>query len=304
MMKKLLCTLFWAAFPAVAFCQASGAATAPTYPQMVLPNTELRPLHSSVTGRDYLLYVAYPESYANHPERKYPVVYVTDGYWSFVKMSSLGSSLWYDRIVPEYIVVGLGYAGENVNYGKERMYELSPSRQTYGWAKNTQVQGGSRKFLDALKTEIIPYVEANTRADPSFRVMAGSSMGGLFSLFCMYEEPKLFQGIIAGSPEVDWDNRWLFRRECELRQAALGDDYKGVFHVPCRLFMGVGTGEVADFVGSIEAFATIICTGQYADFAFQFQHFEGERHAGNAAELFNRGLRFVFEPQMPSSLPN
>ena len=146
-------------------------------------------------------------------------------------------------------------------------------------------------------------MEANTRADSSFRVMAGASMGGLFSLFCMYEEPGLFHGIIAGSPEVDWDNRWLFRRECELRQAALGDDYKGAYHVPCRLFMGVGTGEVANFVGSIEAFDSIIRSGQYADFAYRFQRFEGERHAGNTAELFNRGLRFVFEPQMPSKVP-
>jgi len=303
-MKKLLCTLLLAALPGSTYCQSPGAETAPAYPPMVLHNTELRPLHSSVTGRDYLLYVAYPESYASHPERKYPVVYVTDGYWSFVKMSSLGGALWYDQIVPEYILVGLGYAGENVNYGKERMYELSPSCQTYGWAKNTKVQGGARKFLDALKTEIIPYVETNTRADSSFRVMAGSSMGGLFSLFCMYEEPELFQGIIAGSPEVDWDHRWLFRRECELRQAALGDDYKGAFHVPCRLFMGVGTGEVPDFVGSIEAFDSIIRSGQYADFAYRFQRFEGERHAGNGAELFNRGLRFVFEPRIPSNAPN
>jgi predicted alpha/beta superfamily hydrolase len=303
MMRKLLCTLFLAALPAAAFCQVGDATGAPTYPHVVLGNTEMRPLHSAVTGRDYLLYIAYPDSYASHPERKYPVVYVTDGYWSFVKLSSLGSSLWYDQIVPEYIVVGLGYAGEHVNYGKERMYELSPTKQSYGWAKFAEVQGGSRKFLDAIKTEIIPYVETNTRADSSFRVMVGSSMGGLFSLFCMYEEPGLFQGIIAGSPEVDWDNRWLFRRECELRQAALGDDYKGVFHVPCRLFMGVGTGEVPDYVGSIEAFATIIRTGQYADFTFRFHPVEGERHGGNTAELFTRGLRFVFEPQMPSKVP-
>lgn len=302
-MRKLFCTLFLAAFPCAAFCQTTGAASTPAYPHVVLTNTELRPLHSNVTDRDYLLYIAYPDSYASHPERQYPVVYVTDGYWSFVKMSSLGSSLWYDQIVPEYILVGLGYAGEKVDYGKERMYELSPSTQSYGWAKNVGVQGGSRKFLDAIKTEIIPYVEANTRADSSFRVMVGSSMGGLFSLFCMYEEPGLFQGIVAGSPEVDWDKRWLFRRECELRQAAFGDDYRGVFHVPCRLFMGVGTGEIPDYVGSIEAFATIVRTGQYADFAYRFQLIEGERHGGNTAELYNRGLRFVFEPQMPSKTP-
>ena len=302
LMKKLLCMLLLAALSGAAYCQTSGAAAAPAYPHMVLNNTELRPVHSQVANRDYLLYIAYPDSYASHPERKYPVVYVTDGYWSFVKMSSLGSSLWYDQIVPEYILVGIGYAGENVDYNKERMYELSPTKQTYGWAKDIEVQGGSRKFLDAIKTELIPYVESNTRADSSFRVMVGSSMGGLFSLFCMYEEPGLFQGIVAGSPAIDWDHRWIFRRESQLRSAALGDDYKGTFHVPCRLFMGVGSAEWPDFVATIQAFDTILRAGRYADFAYRFQLIEGERHGGNTAELYNRGLRFVFEPQMPSKV--
>jgi len=279
---------------------AAPAPAAPSFPHVVLENTELRPLHSQVTGRDYLLYIGYPDSYRSHPERRYPVVYLTDAYWGFVKTHSLGSSLWYDQIVPEYIVVGIGYVGENVDYGKERVYELSPSVMNSGFTKGVSRQGGARAFLTALKTEVIPYVEKNLRADPSFRVMAGGSLGGLFSLFCMYEEPGLFQGIIAASPAVDWDHRWLSHRESELRNAARGDDYKGVFHVPTRLYMSVGTAEWPEFVGGVKSFDQTIQSGAYADFAYKFQLIEGERHGGTVTEAFNRGIRFVFEPQMPS----
>ncbi|HNW41688.1 MAG TPA: hypothetical protein PKN08_07285, partial [Opitutaceae bacterium] len=108
--------------------------------------------------------------------------------------------------------------------------------------------------------------------------------------------------IVAGSPAIDWDHRWIFRRESQLRSAALGDDYKGTFHVPCRLFMGVGSAEWPDFVATIQAFDTLLRAGRYADFAYRFQLIEGERHGGNTAELYNRGLRFVFEPQMPSKV--
>jgi len=267
-----------------------------SFPQVKLDNTELRPIHSSITGRDYQLYIGYPESYDQHPERTYPVVYVTDAYWSFQRMFPEGSALWYDKLVPEYIMVGIGYAGENVDYNRERMFELSPTPQRYGWTSEmTCPMGGSRLFLDAIKKEIIPNVEKVARVDTSFRVLYGASMGGLFSLFAMYEEPGLFDGVIAVSPVVEWDYCWLFRREAELRAKAWGNDYKGSFVIPSRLFMSVGGVEDRPFIATIKAFNEIIGESSYANFSYQFRIIEGEGHASNNAESFIRGIRFVFE---------
>jgi uncharacterized protein len=268
---------------------------------VVLENTELRTIHSAVTGRDYLLYIGYPDSYAAHPERKYPVVYVTDGYWNFVKVQSIGSSLWYDKVVPDYIVVGIGYAGENVVYQNERMYEFTPTELKTGYyAEHNVRMGGARDFLTSIKTEIVPFVEANIRADSSFRALAGMSTGGLFSLFAMYEEPGLFQGVIAASPGVAWDNCWLFHRERELRNQATSTDPKGVYHVPTRLFIGMGDEEWPAFSGDLLAFNEIIKSGNYADFDYKFQIFPGERHGGASLATFQAGIRFVFKPMMPS----
>ena len=297
-MKKLIFALIALVLPAI---PASAEESAQPVQKMVLPATELHTLHSAAAGRDYLLYIGYPDSYASHPERRYPVVYVTDGYWSFVKFYSLGSSLWYDQVVPEYIVVGIGYAGDNVDYQNERMYELSPASPTEGYYVTHKVRtGGSRAFLTSIKTEIIPFVEGHTRADSSFRVIAGTSMGGLFSLFAMYEEPGLFQGVISASPAVVWDDCWLFRRESELRRRAVGEDHKGSYRVPVRLFMSVGDSEWPEFTGGILAFDQILRRSGYTDFNYKFQVFEGERHGGSAVTAFQAGIRYVFEPMMPS----
>jgi predicted alpha/beta superfamily hydrolase len=207
-----------------------------------------------------------------------------------------GSALWYDKLVPEYIMVGIGYAGENVDYNRERMFELSPTPQRYGWTSEmTCPMGGSRLFLDAIKKEIIPNVEKVARVDTSFRVLYGASMGGLFSLFAMYEEPGLFDGVISVSPVVEWDYCWLFRREAELRAKAWGNDYKGSFNMPTRLYMTVGGVEDRPFIATIKAFNEIIGESSYANFSYQFRVIEGEGHASNNAESFIRGIRFVFE---------
>lgn len=268
------------------------------FPQFKLDNTELRSIHSQSTGRDYLLYVGYPDSYFKHPEKKYPIVYTTDGYWNFNLTFTIGPGLWNHKQVPEYIVVGIGYAGENINVGKERMYELSPNNQDYGWTswcdgKNCKM-GGSRLFLDAIKKEIIPYVETNLRVDTSFRVLLGKSMGGLFSLYTMYEEPGLFNGIIAISPVVDWNHCWLFQRENELRFKVTDSNSRGIFSLHTRLYMAVGGAEDHQFIGSIKAMNEIILDAEYKDFDYEFKVIEGEDHESVSPESFNRGIRFVF----------
>ena len=58
----------------------SGAIAPPAY---AIPETEVVDIHSTRLDRDYQLFVALPESYASHPRRRYPVVFVTDANYAF-----------------------------------------------------------------------------------------------------------------------------------------------------------------------------------------------------------------------------
>ena len=126
------------------------------------------------------------------------MLFVTDGYWDFPTLVTGYDNLVYDKMVPEVIIVGLGYAGENLNYDKLRGWELSPVRLNF----MDNSTGHAAEFLALLEQTIIPFIAQNYRADPACRMLAGSSLGGLFTLYTMYTKPELFQGYIAASPAI------------------------------------------------------------------------------------------------------
>src|SRR5215813_2739280 len=68
-------------------------------------------LPRSANGRDYRITVGLPDSYASSPTRRYPILYITDGYWDYKLLKSIVGGLVYDKSIPEVILVGIGYAG-------------------------------------------------------------------------------------------------------------------------------------------------------------------------------------------------
>jgi predicted alpha/beta superfamily hydrolase len=287
MKPSFISLLFAAALPALG---STNAAT-PPYPPFAIANSELRVLPPSATGRHYQLSVALPGSYASQPNRRYPVLYVTDGYWDFPTVQTSYANLVYDRVVPEIIIVGIGYAGENPNYGHLRRWELSPVPTD----EDSAGSGHAADFLRTIEQEIIPFVEHEYRVDASDRVMAGSSLGGLFTLYSMYARPGLFQAYIAVSPAVREQHEWLLGYEDAFAQA--GRPLKA------RLFMSGAENEWPTFLAAIERFHQRLAQRTYPGFVFQYRPVDGMRHAGTKAEGYVRGMQFVFAPFAPETGP-
>ncbi len=267
---------------------AADAPAAPEFAPMVLRNTQLRPLPRAANGRDYLLYVALPPDYATSPGTRYPVLYICDGYWDFVLINGFYGNLIYDRVTPHFIIVGLGYQGasSNAEFDVLRRYDYMPmpadddpgGRQT----------GHAAEFLGVLEHEIIPFVEREYRADPSYRVLSGNSLGGLFSLYAMFARPGLFQAHVAASPAAP---PWLF--DFEAKFAASGQK------LPARLFLTGAEKEWPDFLANIKRFDERLQTRHYPGFVYSWRLIDGEAHTGTKAESYNRGLRFAFAPLAP-----
>jgi hypothetical protein len=269
---------------------SAAVASAAAHPPHVIGNSELRVLPRNAAGRHYQLSVGLPASYASQPERRYPVVYVTDGYWDFQKLDAIRAALVYDKVVPEFIIVGLGYAGENLNYGQLRSWELSPVQRNGD--PNT---GHAAEFLQTIEAEIIPFIEREYRADPKHRVLAGASLGGLFTLYAMYTRPELFNAWIAVTPAVVVGNDWLLEQEAKF--AAAGKTLKG------RLHVSMGENEGVGFIAGILRYNARVQSRKYADLAYSFRIIDGERHSGMQLEAYTRGIRFVFEPVAPERGP-
>jgi hypothetical protein len=277
---------------AVALSAGPALASAPatSYPPHTIPGSELRVLPANAAGRHYRLSVGLPASYAKETARRYPVVYVTDGYWDFEKLDAIRGCLVFDKVVPEFIIVGLGYAGENLDYGTLRSWELSPV--SLGGSPST---GHAAEFLATIETEIIPFVEREYRADPAHRVLAGASLGGLFTLYAMYSKPDLFSAWVAVTPAVAVNDGWLMGYEQKFAQA--GGQLKG------RLFASMGENESPGFLSAILSYNSRVASRRYPDLAYQFRIIDGERHAGMQMESYTRGLRFVLAPLAPEQGP-
>jgi predicted alpha/beta superfamily hydrolase len=263
--------------------------TARSYPPHTIPGSELRVLPANAAGRHYQLSVGLPASYAKEAARRYPVVYVTDGYWDFEKLDAIRGALVFDKVVPEFIIVGLGYAGDGLDYGTLRTWELSPV--PFGDPDT----GHAAEFLATIETEIIPFVEREYRADPAHRVLAGASLGGLFTLYSMYSRPDLFSGWVAVTPAVAVNDGWLLGYEEKFAQA--GGQLKG------RLFASMGENENPGFLSAILRYNSRVASRRYPNLAYQFRIVDGERHAGMQMESYTRGLRFVLAPLAPEQGP-
>ena len=116
--------------------------------------------------------------------------------------------------------------------------------------------------------------------------MAGSSLGGLFTLYAMYTKPDLFQGYIAVSPAVAEHKEWLLGYEEAFARSGKP--------INARLFVSGAENEWPWFLAGIKHYGERLAGRHYPGFVHQFRLIDGMRHAGTKAEGYVRGMQFVF----------
>jgi len=137
-----------------------------------------------------------PESYAT-TKTKYPVLYMHDGQNIFDNATA-GFGEWgvdealdtLGKIYGEVIVVAMDHGAE------KRINEYSPfDMEKYG-------KGDGDAYVDFLAKTLMPYINKNyrTKKDAKHTAIAGSSMGGLISLFAILKHPKKFGAAGVFSP--------------------------------------------------------------------------------------------------------
>jgi len=272
----------------VALATHALVATAAPY---TFTHSEVRDLPTSANGRTYQLYVGYPASYFSEPSRKYPTLYFVDAYWDFALFSTVTGVLRADNALPEVLLIGIGYAGENPDIDRLRALDLTPGSDPF-FDPSGQRTGHADEFLSVLRNEIIPLAERDYRADPTFRVLAGNSFGGLFTSYTAFQHPTLFQGYIASAPTLWWRNDFVHSLEAAYAQSHTSH--------PGRLYIAYASEDAPQMVRSARALYRQIQSHAYSNFPVAIREMEGERHSSLKPEAYTRGLRFVFAPRAPS----
>jgi len=170
-------------------------------------------IESKVLGETRTILVRTPASYAAGTGR-YPVVYLTDGDRQIEHTAATMDFLARQGRMPESIAVGVVNTDRTRDLTPTHVPESAFGTQTF----RAPTSGGAGKFLQFMETEVIPLVESRYRTQP-YRVFAGHSFGGLFAMHAFTTRPQLFNAVVAVSPTLTWDNRYVFRRVTELVKA-------------------------------------------------------------------------------------
>lgn len=122
--------------------------------------------------------------------KKYPVIYMHDGQNLFDAYTAGYGEWGVDEVMdslhaqkkPMAIIVGIDHGGQH------RLTEYNP------WSNERFGKGRGVEYVDFLAQTLKPYIDQKfrTKADAKNTAIAGSSMGGLISMYAVAKYPEVF----------------------------------------------------------------------------------------------------------------
>ena len=178
--------------------------------------------------RDVTVYL--PPGYDENPLASYPVLLMHDGQNLFDPAAAFGGVAWeidaaVDDLatfggIEEMIVVG-------VDNNADRIYEYTPT-----FDASVGDGGGADDYLSFLAEELRPFIDLTYRTRGAKSGIAGSSLGGLLSLWGCWQRPADFDHCGVFSPSIWWDNGLLL--------AHIGSDPATAADKPLRIYLDSG----------------------------------------------------------------
>ena len=269
--------------------------SAPAKERVSLPGTERLVVRSSATGVEYQIDVALPAGYEGS-DKRYPTFYILDGNLEFPTAVHAYRCQRVEEIVPETIVVGIGYPEDDANittpgYMLSRARDYTPTALRHKPNANElevhpmEVTGKAQAFLEFIKQQLIPLIDGRYRTDPRDRGLGGHSFGGLFTTHALLTEPSIFNRYWIGSPSL-WFNdgepfTWI---EAATERAVKP---RG------RLFLSVGALETEIMVPPMRRMEMQFASS-FASLEISSQVFPDETHMSVLGASINRALRILY----------
>lgn len=188
-------------------------------------------------------YIYLPREYEENPEKRFPVLYMFDGHNVFLDSDATYGTSWgmYEYMnESETPLIIVAVACNKI--GNRRLIEYSPFNHTT--AKLGHMTGLGRTYMEWLTGTLKPQIDAQYRTLPGREntLIAGSSMGGLMSLYAVCDYNHVFSRAACLSPSL-WVGPWRVRRM--IRRARFDKD-------TC-IYMDYGREELRNHRGSLTA---------------------------------------------------
>ena len=288
----------------------------PATEPVTVPSAVRFNLDSKIAGRTYRILVYQPLMPA--PPEGYPVITVTDGNMNFL-LAAVMVGMFAFQAKPA-IIVGVGYPSEApFDLMRLRVRDLTPPtpleniRLSPGLPELTpENYGGGQLFRRFLVEELRPVVAAGWSVNQDDQTLYGYSLGGLFTLNALFDDPTAFNAYVAASPSIWWNDRAVLAGEADFaRRVEAGE-------VAPRLLVTIGENEqdapkvpppgmtpeaAAELVAearmvenALELGARLAALKGAAGYDARFHCFEGEDHLSAMAASIGRAVDFALRP--------
>lgn len=194
------------------------------------------------------LYISLPNSYNEKPDEYYPVLYMFDGQNVFFDSDATYGKSWGLKEYLEYtntqMIVVAPACNQNPDNGRLKEYTPYPFKdKTFGNIKSL-----GKITMEWFVNELKPTIDNTFRtlSDRNNTFIAGSSMGGLMSLYAILEYNHIFSRAAALSPSI-WTGPQKLAKM--IKNANINPD--------TVVYMDYGTEELPRYKHMIQKFAMI-----------------------------------------------
>lgn len=187
--------------------------------------------HSPELQNARTIMVYLPPGYDDEPDERYPVLYMHDGNNIFdAKTSAAGVEWGVDETAQR--LIAQGRIRKVIIVG---IFNTPQRTKEYAPFEDREYGGGlGDAYLEFIAATLKPFIDKTYRTMPGrdHTGLAGSSLGGLVSLYGLFQRPEVFGFAGAVSPALWWAKRKIFSfvRKAPARH-------------PIRLWLDMGTEE-------------------------------------------------------------
>ncbi|TEU03308.1 MAG: tetratricopeptide repeat protein [Candidatus Aminicenantes bacterium] len=223
---------------------------------------------SKILKREVPVLISVPDGY-DAGAAKYPVLYDLGGFY-FTYACGTVEFLARGIYIPNMIVVGVPPF--------QRGYVPTP------FEERGEEAAGADLSIKFLWEELIPFVEKNYRTN-SFRILHGHSVGGLFTMYTLFNYPDLFTAYVAGSPWFQTNDQYWLKNIEKMAKVRKADDK--------FLFMTVGKEEAELTLDTFKELEKWMNDNPITGLTWKSAWVEGD-HGSMVGRNIYDGLQFIF----------
>lgn len=233
-------------------------------------------IYSNELKEKRALEIVLPVEYGKENVMSYDALYITDGEWNTQIVTNISRFLEI-QFIPANIIVSIPNVYKDGKNMRDR--DLTPTHHAM-W----ELSGGADKYYAFIKKELMPYINKKYRTS-GLNTLYGGSFGGVFTMYSLLKDPRLFQSYLIADPAFHWDNRYMLKQTAE----KLGQlNLKGI-----TLLMTGRQGPPAVGMG-IKQMDSILQQKAPVGFRWKTMYYDDETHNSMIFRTLYDGLKYTY----------